>query len=465
MRHRARLRLLVQLALVGFASGPAAAPAQEPAFQTARGLHRAALDNGLQVLVVENHAVPIATVLLAVRNGAFIQQPGEEGLAHVYEHLVFRGYDGDPTAFGSAVAKMTGSSNATTSEDVVTYYVMVPSEHTSDAIRLLARLIPRSRFKASDLTAELPVIVDEIRRGESDPEQMLVHRVDRRLWGDAWHRKDVGGDSLSLRRITLHRLQAVFTRYYVPNNAALIVTGDVSPSAVVAAARDRLSEWKRGPDPFADQALPPIKPLVSSSAVLVRDNVQDVTISIRFHGPSLREDTASTYAADALLELLNDPSSWFQQQMVATGLFQSLSVGYLTVNDVGAISFHGKTPQARSQEALTMLLDAMEKFDLLLEEIREDDLTIAKKRRQVRGALGREQAATLAHSLAFWWAAAGIDYYLGYPERLSAQTLDDLQRFARRYVVGRPRVIGVLGPPAFIDWFAQWMRGERNGHR
>ena len=89
------------LTLPGFATP---ARAQQPPL--ARVIHRTTLDNGLDIVVAENHAVPLATVLVAVRNGAFTQEPAERGLAHLYEHVLFRSYKGDPNAFGRAAGRL-----------------------------------------------------------------------------------------------------------------------------------------------------------------------------------------------------------------------------------------------------------------------------------------------------------------------------------------------------------------------
>jgi zinc protease len=172
------------------------------------------------------------------------------------------------------------------------------------------------------------------------------------LWGAAWSRKDVGGDSTSLAGITLDRLKQTYARYYVPNNAALIVTGDVASDQVVERARDAFKDWKPGPDPFADLPIPPIVPRTTSTAVVLAHDVRDVTIRIALQGPSVGRDTAATYAADALFDVLNDPASAFQQRLVDLGPFQSLSGYYVTLDHTGPIEIVGKTTPERAQEAL-----------------------------------------------------------------------------------------------------------------
>src|SRR5437879_9681986 len=122
----------------------------------ARFIHRTTLDNGLEIVVAENHAVPLATVLVAVRNGAFTQEPAERGLAHLYEHVLFRSYKGDPNAFGRAAGRLNAASNGFTSSEVVSYFLMVPSQNLDGAIDLMAGLFQDARFSNQDLKEERP---------------------------------------------------------------------------------------------------------------------------------------------------------------------------------------------------------------------------------------------------------------------------------------------------------------------
>src|SRR5882762_5838534 len=431
------------------------ARAQQPPL--ARLIHRTTLDNGLEIVVAENHAVPLATVLVAVRNGAFTQEPAERGLAHLYGHVLFRSYKGDPNAFGRAAGRLNAASNGVTSEEVVYYLLMVPSRNVDGAIDLMAGLFQDARFSNQDLNAERPVVLNELQRHASDPEERLGRQGGQALWGASWSRKDVGGDSASLAGISLDRLKQTYARYYVPNNAALIVTGDVASEQVFQKAREQFRDWKPGPDPFADRPVPPIAPRTANGAVMMAHNVRDVTIRIALQGPSVGQDTAATYAADALFDLLNDPASAFQQRLVTNGPFESVTGAYYTLSHTGPIEIVGKTSAERAQDALVRLLNELETLDVL-EGVSDEDLAVAKKHREVELALTRERIAGLAPALAQWWSSAGLDYHLAYDGRMAAQKIDDLRRFAGTYVVGRPRVIGVLAPPEATDRLAAWLR-------
>ena len=423
----------------------------------ARFIHRTTLDNGLEIVVAENHAVPLATVLVAVRNGAFTQEPAERGLAHLYEHVLFRSYKGDPNAFGRAAGRLNAAFNGFTSSEVVSYFLMVPSQNVDGAIDLMAGLFQDARFSNQDLKEERPVVLNELQRHASDPEDRLGRQVAQALWGSSWSRKDASGDSVTLAGITLDHLKATYSRYYIPNNAALIVTGDVVTERVFEQARERFRDWKRGPDPFADRPIPPIAPRATNGVVMLAVDVRDVTIRIALQGPSVGQDTGATYAADALFDLLNDPESGFQQRLVTNGPFESVTGTYYTMSHSGPIEIVGKTSPERAQDALVRLLNELETLDVL-EGVSDEDLAIAKKHREVQSALTRERIAGLAPALAQWWSSAGLDYHLAYDARIAAQTIADLRRFAGTYVVDRPRVIGVLAPLETTDRLAAWLR-------
>lgn len=412
-------------------------------------VHRTTLDNGLQVIVAENHTVPIVTVLIAVRNGAMTQDSGDAGLAHMYEHLLFRSYKGDPEAFAVAAGDLDADWNGTTAEEVVTYYLAPPSRNAIKAISLLAGLVQKPRFNAHDLKDERPVVLNELQRDEADPEQALDRQASRLLWGASWSRKDIGGDSTSLEHFDIPRLQAAYAQYYVPNNAALIVTGDVSTADVFAAAKEQFGSWSRAPDPFAQRPLPALAPLSASRALLVPHPVTHATILVKLRGPSAGQDTIAPYAIDLLCAVLNEHGSAFQNHLAGTGLFQSVGCGYLTLAHVGPITFRGETTPERAPQALTALLHEL---DVMadLEGVTGEDVAIAKKRQRVASELEGESSYALAPVLASSWSIGGAEAYERYARRIAAQRLIDLKDVAMEFVSAQPRVIAVLAPPQII---------------
>jgi zinc protease len=229
----------------------------------------------------------------------------------------------------------------------------------------------------------------------------------------------------------------------VPNNTALIVTGDVRPDSVFAWAQRWYSTWERGADPFRANPVPAIPPLARDTAVVSEAPVSAVTAFVQWQGPSVRRDKASTYAADVFSDALNTPGSRFQRRLVDSGLWQGVTVNYYTLDQTGPITISGQAAPAKLRQALAALHDEVEQL-ARPGYFTAEELADVKAQRAMESALGAERASGLAHTIGFWWAVADVDYFLGYNDAMARQTPDDLQRYAGRYISGRPRVTGVL---------------------
>lgn len=431
------------------AASTAAAHAQRATLDAI--VHRQTLDNGLQVMVVENHAVPIATVEVVVKTGAMSQMPDDQGVPHLFEHMLFKGYRGAGNReFGQEMATLHAGYNGTTSEEEVTYYLTLPSARTDDAMQVLARLVRDPRFDKDALNTERFVVLGEFRRDVSDPHFHLQNEIAKLVWSTEWPRKNTLGEPIALMGVTPERLRTIFDRYYVPNNAALVVSGDVSAQRVFAMAADRFGGWKRAADPYTANPVPPMPPLSASQAVVVTGDVNDITVEVQWQGPSVRADADATYAADVFSAFVDDEQSGFQKRLVDSGLFHSASLSYATLDHVGPISFVGTTTMENLAGALTVLQAELMNmgvngyFDQQL-------LETVKKRRSVATAFQLEESIGLAHTVGYWWAVAGLDYYLDYVENLSARTPADLDAFVAHYLTGKPFAIGVLTPPGQAD--------------
>jgi zinc protease len=461
-------RLLLAAALCGGAFRAGAQPASPPTPPPASPAppRVVTLENGFQVIVAENHSVPLSTAKVVVRTGAMTQELEEQGVPHLFEHMLFKGYRGiGGRPFVSETAELQAGYNGTTSEELVTYYLTLPSAGTARGIDLLAGLVREPRFEADDLRTERFVVLGEMQRDDSDPQDVLRRGIARALWGEAWPRKNTIGDQMSLLSATPKRLSDIYQQWYVPNNAALVVTGDVSADAVIDAARKQFGSWKARPDPFAAHPVPEPPPLAKSQALVLEGDVTAVTVQLQWQGPSVRDDAAGTYDADVLSDVLNDPESPFMQRLVDSGFFQSAHVGYQTLVHRGPISFVGTTTVEQLAAALTTL--SGELAIMRGEEYFEPRaLAAAAKRRRVAQSFEREEGVTLAHSLAYAWAVTGLPYQATYVDSLAARRPRDLTGFVSKYIVGRPFVVGVLTPPntrpqvsAMIAQFMEFVTG------
>jgi zinc protease len=434
--------------LVLLVSALAPAPARGQRAELEKIIQRKVLANGLEVIVVENHGVPLATIEIDVKNGSFTQTSEYEGLAHMYEHMFFRANSKypEPNQFWDKASDLGAVFNGTTQEERVNYYMTVPAEKLGDGIDLLASALRSPLFRRDELERERQVVIGEYDRNESSPFFELSRQADAKLYPGNFSRKDVIGDRQIVQTTTPEKMRFIQNKYYIPNNSTLIVAGDVNPANVFALAERALGSWNRGAEPFVTDPIPAIPPLQKSEGVIVEAPVGAVTVQVQWQGPSVGQDPKSTYAADVFSDVMNDPGSQFQQRLVDSGLWQAVGVNYYTLNHTGPITISGQTSPEHLREALAALYGEVAKFDTP-GYFTSDELEAVKAHRAVTSAFDRERASGFAHTLGFWWSVASLEYYMGYVDYMAQQTIGDLRAYARRYILGKPHITGVLIAP------------------
>lgn len=414
-----------------------------------RIIQRLVLPNGLEVIAIENHGVPLATAEIVVRNGAFTQPKGFEGLAHLYEHMFFQSNVSypDQARFAARATELGAVYNATTDEEKVSYYLTMPADSLEGGMRFLAAALRTPLFRRDELERERQVVIGEYDRAESNPFWRLTTAMGKVLWGDQWSRKNALGERASILATTPDQMRAIQRRYYVPNNSALIISGDVVSDSVFAWAVRHYGDWPRAADPFADAPVPPIPPLPRDSAVIVEEQVGAVTVLLQWQGPSVGSDPEATYAADVFSDALNQPGSALQRRLVDSGLWDAVGVNYYTLNHVGPITISGQTASDRLRDALIALERELNRFGEP-GYFSPAELAPVKQQRRVGTAFGIERASGFAHTIGFWWSVASLDYFMGYVDAMARQTPEQLRAYARRYIVGKPKVTGILISPA-----------------
>jgi zinc protease len=423
------------------------------------GLQTFRLDNGLEVFVVENHTVPLARIQVTFRAGAISQTPRTAGLFHLYEHMLFKGNRAYPsqTALQAAMKDLgVADWNGGTTQESVSYYFTVPSDRTDKGIEFWADAVRYPLLDPAELQTEKDVVVSEILAGFSDPGTLYGSAIQKALfWKFPW-RKDVAGSEALVRSATVQMLRDMRDAWYVPNNAALFVGGDVDPGAVRASAQRYFGDWKRVRDPWASP--PPPHPALQKNQLLVSADDQMysglVSVDLRFEGPDVQRSVASTYAADVWSKLLEDPNGRFRTSIFrkVPGQYNKdyISAGYLTRRDGGALSFSsyltvlpGQDTFQRAAALKKAFVDEMTAITSEPAYFGANDYQVLTRQIADDRIWERETADGFIGTLAFWWASASTAYYLGYNDALQKITPADIVRFISRYIVTRPSVLSV----------------------
>jgi zinc protease len=226
----------------------------------------------------------------------------------------------------------------------------------------------------------------------------------------------------------------------VPNNSALVVTGDVNPEEIFKMAQDLYGDWpRREKDPFVEFPLVEHPPLAKSEGAVITQPVQNVIIDIAWHGPSIGKDNPSTYAADVFSFILTQPNSRFQRALVDTGLVQGVSIGYYTQRNVGPIQILAQTSPDKAQAALKAIYNEVSHFNDK-DYFTDDQLESAKALLEADDLYSREKLSDYSHTLSFWWASTGLEYFRGYLGRLRATSRADISRYVTSYIQGKPHI-------------------------
>ncbi|MGH9930570.1 MAG: M16 family metallopeptidase [Pyrinomonadaceae bacterium] len=400
------------------------------------------LANGLEMIVVEDHSIPLVTCELAVRNGSFTEPPELNGLSHLYEHMFFKANRASVTgeAYLDTIDQLGIIYNGQTQEELVNYYFTTTSPNLPVAMRFMRDAVRYPLFDEGQFAQEREVVIGELDRHESNPFGFLGLELNNRLFYKYPSRKNPGGDKQTVRSATTAMMRLIQGRYYVPNNAAIVVTGDVSPEAVFLLVQSLFGDWpKREKDPFVEFPLVEHPPLQKSEGAIIKQPVQNVIIQIGWQGPSIGKDDASTYAADVFSFILRQPNSRFQRALVDSGLVSGVNLGYYTQRNVGPINIVAQTTPENTRAATRAIYDEVAHFNDR-DYYTDEQLETAKALLEADDLFSREKLSDYTHVISFWWASTGIDYFRGYLGNLRRTRRADISRYVTSYIQGKPHV-------------------------
>lgn len=205
------------------------------------------LSNGLQLVVLPDHSLPIVTHMVFFRAGSADDPPGRTGVAHYLEHLMFKGTERYPTGqFDQIVMRAGGANNAYTSTDKTYYYEQVMADALPRIMDLGADRMAGLSFDPKEAVSELSVVGEERRAYQNDPESVLAESVNRSLYAKAPYAHPVLGEPEDMRSLTLEDALAFKRVHYGPENAIVVVAGDVEPNAVLALAKSTYGRLPAG---------------------------------------------------------------------------------------------------------------------------------------------------------------------------------------------------------------------------
>ena len=408
------------------------------------------LDNGLEVVVVENPRAPIVVHTLWYRVGAADEPPGKSGIAHFLEHLMFKGTPSVPSGeFSKIVAANGGSDNAFTSQDYTAYVQRVASDKLELVMRMEADRMTNLRLTEEKIAPERGVVQEERRSRTNSPGAQLYERRRAVTYLRHPYRIPVIGWQSEIDGLTAEDALSFYRRHYTPNSAILIVAGDATASEVRGLAEKHYGPIARRPAPARVRPGEPDQ-LAARRVTMKSKRVHVPSVSITYRAPSFSAgETGHAYPLLLLADILGGGSTGrlHRRLVVEEKAASSAGAGYLaTALDMGEFTISASALAGGDIEALETLVRAE------IERIAEHGVTEAElarsKRAMLAGAIYARDGlgaapGIIGRALTTGRTVADVE---AWPERIAAVGAAQIGDAARAVFLERRSVTAVLLP-------------------
>ena len=422
-----------------------------PAVAQRFGAESFTLANGLQVVVIPNHRAPAVTQMVWYKTGAADDPRGKSGIAHFLEHLMFKGTRANPgSAFSALIAQNGGRDNAFTTEDYTVFHETVAKDRLDLVMRLEADRMTGLVLDDAAVLPERDVILEERRmRIDNEPSALLREQLTAGLFLNASYHNPTIGWEHEMRGLGTADALAFYRDWYAPNNAVLIVAGDVETAEVRAVAERH----------FGPLSARPVPPRIRLDEPPHHASIRLEMKSARVAQPSWRRvylapsygagETRHAYALQVLAEVLaGSADSRLNQALVLDkGLALKVGAGYAP-SAIGLAEF-GVYATPKPGVAITDLEAAIdaELHRILEQGVELDEVTRAAKRMQATSIYSQDSLSGPANIIGTALATGrSLDDVAAWPARVAAVTAADIQAAARAVLVERNSATGILLP-------------------
>ena len=401
------------------------------------------LPSGLRVATEQLAGMESVTFCVSFNVGARYELPEEHGIAHLLEHMAFKG---TPTRNALEIAEefdsIGGQVNAYTSNEQTVYYARVLREHLPLAVEILADILQHSTFDEEELIREKDVVIQEIGQNEDSPEDLVFDYLHQVAFAESTLGRSILGTEESVRSFTSDQLRGFIQRHYHTPAMVITAAGNITHADTLALVQRYFTD-------FPDTNIPshPAAEYHAGNKCISRD-LEQVQVMLGFESFAIHD--ADYYVLQLLSTILGGgmSSRLFQEVREKRGLAYSISAFLTTYQDVGMLGIHAATSEEKTAELLEVLNAETQK---LIRGVSEQELSRAKQQHRAGVLMRRESPTSMAE-----WMARHLQDYKEFRNaedliaRVQAVTQADIQRVAKR-IFEVPRIsLTALGPEAAI---------------
>ncbi|PRD41886.1 peptidase M16 [Phyllobacterium phragmitis] len=429
-------------------------PVQKPEIVTNDGVSDFKLENGLEVVVIPDHRAPVVTQMVWYHVGSADELPGKSGIAHFLEHLMFKGTKTYPAGeFSNKVSGIGGQENAFTSYDYTAYYQQVAPQALEMVMTYEADRMENLVLTDEVVDTERDVILEERRmRVDGDPAAILAEEANAVLFLNHPYRVPVIGWMREMQKLDLKDATDFYERFYTPNNATLVISGDVTPERVLALAEKTYGKVPRRADP--GPRIRPQEPVQHTrrTATLNDPRVSQPSFRKMWVVPSYHNaKPGEAEALDLLSEILGGSirSRLYQELIVKKGIAAAAGANYSgSALDDGIFSVYGAPRGDATLDEVEVAVEA-EITRIIKDGVTETELLQARNRFLKSVIFSHDNQMGMARIYGSTLAVGGtVQDVQDWPKRIRAVTTEQVKNAAARYLVEARSVTSYLLPPA-----------------
>lgn len=416
------------------------------------------LDNGLKVLIQEEHTAPLASVWCWYKVGSKDEGPGLTGVSHWVEHMNFKGTANIPRDKVKGIIEQYGGSwNGYTWIDQTTYLETAPRDVLDRMLFIESERMANCLYHPDDCESERTVIISELQGGQNDPDQLLDQELTATAFKAHGYRHPTIGWLSDLQTMTRDDLYGFYRRYYAPNNATLVIVGDVAADEALGRVRHYFGAIPPGAAVPRTRAVEPEQ--TGERRVTIRTPGTTSYLKAGYHAPCVTDPGFVPWLVlDAVLTGAKGLNLWssfhvpppqrstrLYRALVERGLASSVSGALLPTQDPFLYTVSVTATAGASLASIESVL--LEELDRVQRDgITEAELAKARAQLRARFVFDRDSVTNIAHQLGYFDTIASVDVFHAMPARIAAVSVDDVGAVARACFVSSNRTIGLVDP-------------------
>jgi len=421
-------------------------------------MRRTTLDNGLTVLIQEEHTAPLASVWCWYRVGSKDERPGLTGVSHWCEHMNFKGTENIPRDQVKGIIEQYGGSwNGYTWIDQTTYLETATRDALDRMLFIESERMARCLYHPDDVESERTVIISELQGGENDPDQLLDQELTATAFKAHTYRHPTIGWLSDLQTMTRDDLYGYYRRYYVPNNATLVIVGDVDTDDALTRVERHFGGIEPGAAPSRVRTPEPEQ--TGERRLVIRKQGTTAYLKVGYHAPALTgADFYPLLILDAVLTGAKGLNLWssfrvpppqrsarLYRALVERGLATAVYGSLMPTEDPFLYTISATATERMPLAAVEAAL--IEELDRVVHDgITDAELKKAKAQLRARLVFDTDSVTNIAHQLGYFETIGSVDLFVAAPPRIADVEADAVNAAARRVFAASNRTIGWFDP-------------------